>query len=291
MPIIRENVNKFNPLTGIAELIKSIELYLSNRPILVSAILLTFFLNYKEFLITPLQDLFFSFIIIFSFIYLVKHLFTKTLEKYAIEINQGYNSKNVILGIIMAIFTNGAFIFSDILNYKIKFKTKELPFLDKNFFDKKIRVGMNQEANIRLIIVYSFIFITSILYSLNNIYDSGIIELLYRLSFFSLINSVIPYSIINSLLTFQGTISARAFIGSLSNYEIYYTETGATRIFLGARRRYIFTLIFVLIYCLLLSFNLGLSNVYIASTLIAITIFSYYLTKIEFDTIKDSVIK
>ena len=81
MPIIRENVNKFNPLTGIAELIKSIELYLSNRPILVSAILLTFFLNYKEFLITPLQDLFFSFIIIFSFIYLVKHLFTKNSRK------------------------------------------------------------------------------------------------------------------------------------------------------------------------------------------------------------------
>ena len=68
MPILRESISSLNPLDLISNFIISIDEYLSKRPSIVSAIFLTIFLNYKNFLNTPLDTLLYTFITIFLFI-------------------------------------------------------------------------------------------------------------------------------------------------------------------------------------------------------------------------------
>jgi len=294
MPVLREKISSLNPLDLISNFLISIDEYLSKRPSLVSAIFLTIFLNYKNFLNTPIDTLLYTFITIFLFIKIIKQFYDNIFEKYAAKLNYSFNIKNLILGLFLIIWTNGYFVFSDILNYRIKFRTKEIPYLNKNFFDKMIRVGLKSEADIRLIIIYVFLFITGIFYSLNSIYSFFIFDVLYRLSFFTLLNSIIPFSSFFALLNLNVLGKYNQYISNKkkslgSGYM--YPETGAMRIFLGSRRRYIFSVIFISSFLILIGYNANIYDSYVTSAIFAIIIFAFYLTNIEFDSIKKSVVK
>ena len=266
--------------------------YFNKYPILWLSLILTIFLNFNNIFDISISYLFSSFLILFVFLFTLESIYKKLFEGYNAKIKYNLNKSNIILGIFLIFITNGYFIFSDILNYRIKLRTKEIPFLNKNFFDKMIRVGIKTEADIRLIIIYVFILITSMIYVLNNIYDIFLFEILYRVSFFSLINSVIPYSSIFSIIDISRWVKSNKILGpEKSRLSLVYPESGAMRIFLGSRRRYIFTLIFVSSFITLITFNLNIYDSYLVSSVLALILFSIYLIKIEFDSIKKSVVK
>lgn len=266
--------------------------YFNKYPIAWSSLILTIFLNFNKLFETSIYYLIGSFLILYLFLSFLESIYKKLFEGYNSEIKYKLNKSNILLGIFLIFITNGYFIFSDILNYRIKLRTKEIPFLNKNYFDKMIRVGIKTEADIRLIIIYVFVLITSIIYVLNGIYDLFLFDLLYRISFFSLLNSVIPYSSIFAIIDVSRWVKSNSILGpERSKLKLIYPESGAMRIFLGSRRRYIFTLLFIFSFISLINFNLDIYDTYLTASILALIIFSIYLVKVEFDSIKKSVVK
>ncbi len=266
--------------------------YFNKYPIVWSSLILTIFLNFNNLFDISISYLISSFLILFLFLFFLESIYKKLFESYNAKLKYNLNKSNILLGIFLIFITNGYFIFSDILNYRIKLRTKEIPFLNKNFFDKMIRVGIKTEADIRLIIIYVFVLITSMIYVLNGIYDLFLFEILYRISFFSLLNSVIPYSSIFALIDMSRWVKSNSILGpERSKLKLIYPESGAMRIFLGSRRRYIFTLLFVFSFIALIRFNLDIYDTYLISSVLALIIFSIYLIRIEFDSIKKSIVK
>ena len=244
--------------------LSSLNVGIEIQPVLLSAIFFGFAISYSKFYkVASISEALYNFVLatVISYLFLIfiYRIFGRFLFYKNAEMTKNQNPMNYFLIIALAIFTNGGFLFLDLMNFDLKFKRSYKPFLKEGW-----RSGLGYETAYRSALIIFLVLLSAIVSIIHNSFENVVTYYLMTLLIWSLIWSAIPVAAIFSAFLMLGGGMA------WKNARAMVPETGGTKMLFANRRMWIFFGTLSFLWGIGLLMNTDLLGVFMFSLMISI---------------------